>query len=324
MKIMTLFTISGLLCLLLAFGYVSAYNSEQDSEKASDEESEQLSKHVNLEEIIDTEGKSESSSNHDVTLSDEFTLLESDGEQMGEMNSTSEIIPAEIEVPKIDVSAPIENVDMLENGEMGVPSEAGNVGWFEPGFKPGEMGNSVLAGHVDSKTGPAIFYNLDELEMGDEIHVTGQEGETLTFVVRKRKNYPRNAAPIEEIFGSTDGRSLNLITCTGVFDQSEGTHEERLVVYTELKEEEPDPPAAPDNVEISGKFITWHAVREEYIAGYRVYKGSDEGGEFEQVASISAHERKTFTDGHEGEHSYYITAVNMKGEESEPSETAVD
>ncbi|WP_373894706.1 sortase domain-containing protein [Virgibacillus natechei] len=324
MKIMTLFTISGLLCLLLVFGYVSAYSSEQHSEKASDEESEQLSNHANLEEIIDTEAESESSADRDVPLSDEFTLLDSDGEKMDEMNSTSEIIPAEIELPKIDVSAPIENVDILENGEMGVPSEAGNVGWFEPGFKPGNMGSAVLAGHVDSKTGPAIFYDLDELEMGDEIHVTGQEGETLTFVVRKLENYPRDAAPIEEIFGSTDGRSLNLITCTGVFDQSEGTHEERLVVYTELKEEKSDPPPAPDNVEISGDFITWHAVREENIAGYRVYKGSDEDREFEHVASISTHERKTFTDEETGDHSYYITAVNIKGEESEPSEIAVD
>jgi hypothetical protein len=55
-----------------------------------------------------------------------------------------------------------------------------------------------------------------------------------TFIVRKTRLFPRgsSAAPV---FAASKGRRLNLITCTGSFDVSAGTHTERLVVFAELK-----------------------------------------------------------------------------------------
>ncbi|WP_456276261.1 class F sortase [Bacillus sp. AK128] len=147
------------------------------------------------------------------------------------------VIPSSLSIPAIEVHAEIMNVGLLENGQMGVPSDYMEVGWFEPGTKPGDRGNAVLAGHVDSKTGPAIFFNLEKLEIGDEVVVTGEKGETLTFIVRDKKVFPKENAPVSEIFGYTSRRMLNLITCTGTFDRKQGGHIDRLVIYTELKEE---------------------------------------------------------------------------------------
>ncbi|MEK1829335.1 class F sortase [Priestia megaterium] len=65
--------------------------------------------------------------------------------------------------------------------------------------------------------------------------VRDAQGTTLTFDVKRIKSYPRDKAPLNEIFGYSNKRNLNLITCTGTFDRAEGTHQERLVVYTELK-----------------------------------------------------------------------------------------
>ena len=144
------------------------------------------------------------------------------------------IVPASIEIPAIDVTSTIENVGELENGQMGVPKEINNVGWFEPGILPGSQGSAVMAGHIDSLTGPAIFYKLDQLKTNDEVIVKGADGESLTFVVTKTETYPRKEAPIEQIFGFSYGSRLNLITCTGDFNKKAKTHEERLVVYTEL------------------------------------------------------------------------------------------
>ncbi|WP_252314379.1 class F sortase [Sinobaca sp. H24] len=236
--------------------------------------------------------------------------------------------PVSLAVPAIDITADLEPVGVLENGQMGVPSTENGVAWFEPGVSPGEQGNAVLAGHVDSKTGPAIFYDLEELEAGDEIEVTDDEGETLTFVVQRAESYDRKDAPLEEIFGASNTRNLNLITCTGTFDQAEGTHDERLVVYTELQDEDRqaiesggEPPEAPTAVEKTASHVSFHAVRnEDDIAGYRVYQ-TDEAGNTEQVASIGDHERKSYSAPDLADHSYYVTTVDQYGQESEPSES---
>jgi sortase A len=94
-----------------------------------------------------------------------------------------------------------------------------------------------MAGHVDSKTGPSVFFHLDKLEKGDEVIVKDENGEELTFEVVAKEAYPRKQAPISKIFGHTYRRTLNLITCSGTFSSTAGTHEDRLVVYTQLKEE---------------------------------------------------------------------------------------
>ncbi|MBM7703140.1 class F sortase [Metabacillus iocasae] len=144
--------------------------------------------------------------------------------------------PSQLSIPKLNIQAPIEETGLTKDGQMGVPDDGETVAWFEPGTIPGREGNAVLAGHVDDKKGPAIFYHLGKLETGDELFVSDENGNVLTFVVKTKQAYPRDKAPIRDIFGPTYNRQLNLITCTGLFDRKKGTHEERLVVYTELKE----------------------------------------------------------------------------------------
>ena len=117
---------------------------------------------------------------------------------------------------------------------MELPENGKDVAWFEPGFQPGEKGNAVLAGHVDDEKKPAVFFELKELEPGDEIHLQDEKGESLTFVVREKVAYKKDDAPLRTIFGPSQKRMLNLITCTGYFDHDIHNYVERLVVYTEL------------------------------------------------------------------------------------------
>ncbi|MYL35273.1 sortase [Pontibacillus yanchengensis] len=92
----------------------------------------------------------------------------------------------------------------------------------------------MLAGHVDDKTGPAVVFDLKDLSAGDQIYVTDEDGKKLTFEVNKVVAYPKDEAPLREIFGPSNKQNLNLLTCTGTFDHSIQDHEERLVVYTSL------------------------------------------------------------------------------------------
>ncbi|MEI2665319.1 class F sortase [Rossellomorea sp. LJF3] len=147
----------------------------------------------------------------------------------------SGIVPAALEIPAIDVSTSIEAVGLKENGEMAVTESFETTAWYEGGYKPGEPGNAVIGGHVDSRNGPAVFYKLNKLSKGDEIIVKNKEGEKRTFVVIEKKEYPWDDAPLKSIFGYSPASSLNLITCTGDFDHSARNYSKRLVVYTELK-----------------------------------------------------------------------------------------
>ncbi len=144
--------------------------------------------------------------------------------------------PSQLTIPKLSIQAPIEKTGLTNDGQMGVPDNGNDVAWFEPGTKPGNEGNAVIAGHVDDKEGPAVFYNLHKLDKGDEIFVSDESGNVLTFVVTNKEAYPREDAPLREIFGPTFDHQLNLITCTGLFDRQNKTHEGRLVVYTKLQD----------------------------------------------------------------------------------------
>jgi LPXTG-site transpeptidase (sortase) family protein len=144
--------------------------------------------------------------------------------------------PVNLQIPKLGITTTVEHVGLDEKKNMDVPKDDMNVGWYQYGPKPGESGNSVLAGHFDTKTGgAAVFYRLDELIVGDEIMITDEAGESYTFVVVGKNSYPVEAFPIEKVFGKSDKRYLNLITCEGVFDSAKRLYSDRLVIRTELK-----------------------------------------------------------------------------------------
>lgn len=151
-----------------------------------------------------------------------------------EINS---IKPSSLSIPKLDLEAPIKEFGLDRKGNMELPDNGKDVAWFEPGFQPGEKGNAVLAGHVDDEKKPAVFFELNELEPGDEIQLQDEDGTILTFVVREKVAYQKDDAPLRTIFGPGEKRMLNLITCTGYFDREIHNYVERLVVYTELVEE---------------------------------------------------------------------------------------
>jgi len=142
--------------------------------------------------------------------------------------------PVRLRIPKIGVDTTVEWVGSNEQGQMGVPVNYGNVAWFEPGTSPGTPGNAVVAGHLDSETGPAVFFKLEDLNPGDEVFVVNQDGEELRFVVTEKASYPADDAPLDQIFGNSVKSRLNLITCEGIFDRSSRSYDRRLVVYTEL------------------------------------------------------------------------------------------
>ena len=121
---------------------------------------------------------------------------------------------------------------------MDVPKAAANVAWYQFGPKPGEIGNAVIAGHLDWYDGPAVFYKLNELQEGDTIVVTDDNGQEYRFTITKKATYPLDLFPMDEVFGSHEKPRLNLITCDGAFDENSKNYSHRVVIYAELDQEE--------------------------------------------------------------------------------------
>lgn len=143
------------------------------------------------------------------------------------------LTPTRIEIPAIGVDAEIVGLD-LRGPAPEVPTDFTQTGWYEQTRRPGEIGPAVIAGHIDSVNGPAVFARLDELVAGNEIIVHGVEGETRTFVVKRSGQYPKEALP-DEVFGlGQPVPELRLITCGGTFDRSQGHYRDNYVLYTEL------------------------------------------------------------------------------------------
>jgi sortase (surface protein transpeptidase) len=117
---------------------------------------------------------------------------------------------------------------------MEVPDDYDVAGWYVHGPRPGDIGPAIIAGHVDSKRGPAVFYRLRDLAEGDSIEVGRADGSVAVFRVDAVEQYPKNRFPTAKVYGDLDHAGLRLITCGGDFDRSRGHYRDNIVVYASL------------------------------------------------------------------------------------------
>jgi LPXTG-site transpeptidase (sortase) family protein len=104
------------------------------------------------------------------------------------------------------------------------------AGWFVHGALPGEPGPAVIAGHVDSRTGPAVFSRLDRLVPGDRVEVGRSDGQVFAYRVTTVETVPKDAFPTARVYGPTPGPELRLITCGGVFDRHSSHYRDNVIV----------------------------------------------------------------------------------------------
>jgi sortase (surface protein transpeptidase) len=143
-------------------------------------------------------------------------------------------VPVRVRIPAIGVDSGLEDLGLGAAGELDAPEEWMSAGWYEDGVVPGGVGPAIIAGHVDSSTGPAVFIDLPELAAGDEVLVTLSTGDVHTFSVTGSETAPKANFPTSDVYGSTPTPTLRLITCDGRFDSSTGHYEDNLIVFADL------------------------------------------------------------------------------------------
>ncbi len=137
-------------------------------------------------------------------------------------------------IPSLGVSTTVGELGLQPDGEVMVPATVTSVGWYRYGPTPGQVGSSVILGHVDSFRGPGVFFELKTVRAGGLIRVVLADGATVRFVVTRVVEYTKATFPDRLVYGSHGTRVLNLVTCGGVFDHATGHYESNIVVYSRL------------------------------------------------------------------------------------------
>lgn len=150
-------------------------------------------------------------------------------------NGLSRSEPTHIVVKSANVDAPVDPVGQKKDKSMETPPLFENVtGWYKLGPSPGEVGPSVIVGHVDTYKGPSVFYGLKDLKAGDKIVVTRKDGKKVTFKVTGLEQFQQNNFPTDKVYGNIDYAGLRLITCGGTFNQQTGRYTANTVVFAKM------------------------------------------------------------------------------------------
>ena len=140
--------------------------------------------------------------------------------------------PARIRLPSLGVDTAVVAVGVDARGEMAVPEDVRETGWYRFGPAPGSAaGSSVVSGHVDDKVqGRGAFYRLVDLAVGDPVVVTTAAGADLAFRVSAVRRIPKSTLPVDELFARDGPPHLTLVTCGGTFDRALGSYRDNVVV----------------------------------------------------------------------------------------------
>jgi sortase (surface protein transpeptidase) len=141
--------------------------------------------------------------------------------------------PTRIVVPALGLDSALIPLGTGPAGELQPPESPDVAGWFAGGAVPGQPGPAVVAGHVDSHSGPGVFFRLAELRPGDRIDVLSPDGPA-AFRVSWTEAIAKTEFPTDRVYGPTPVPELRLVTCGGTFDRGTGHYRGNVIVHAEL------------------------------------------------------------------------------------------
>lgn len=150
--------------------------------------------------------------------------------------SLSHSTPKRLLIPRIGVDAPFTELSLTSSGQLNVPPPGNTnlVGWYRGAASPGELGASIVVGHVDTKTGPAVFVYLNKLKTGDTLDIIRADGTTVTFKVDSVNTFSKAHFPDHRVYADTLKPELRLITCGGAYDRKARDYVDNVVVFAHL------------------------------------------------------------------------------------------
>lgn len=139
--------------------------------------------------------------------------------------------PVRLRIPALGVDSTLQRLDRLADGTIAVPGRPDRAGWYAQGPRPGQPGPAVVLGHVDSRTGPGVFFGLAGIRPGAMVHVDRADRSTVAFRVTEVSRVPKSRFPTDLVYAPTLEPTLRLVTCGGGFDESQRSYRDNVIVY---------------------------------------------------------------------------------------------
>lgn len=143
-------------------------------------------------------------------------------------------LPVHLSAADVAIDTDLIQLGKNDDGTMETPVSYDVAGWYKYSPTPGEIGPAVITGHVDNYKGAAVFYRLKELQPGQKIAVTREDGSVATFTVTKLEQFDQDHFPTDAVYGNTDDSQLRVITCGGPFNHLSGEYTQNTVVFAVL------------------------------------------------------------------------------------------
>ena len=140
-------------------------------------------------------------------------------------------LPVTLTIPSIGVQTSLIHLGLTADGTLQVPQSTAVAGWYTGSPRPGAVGSAVIAGHIDSRTGPGIFFRLSSLRPGDRVYVRRADGTLAVFRVTAVRQFPKDSFPTSAVYGPVPDPEVRLITCGGTFDPQLGSYLSNTIVY---------------------------------------------------------------------------------------------
>lgn len=141
--------------------------------------------------------------------------------------------PRSILIDSINVAGLIQKVGLNKDNAITAPSNINFAGWYTGSVKPGELGLSIIDGHVSGIYSDGVFKNLLKLKNGDNFEIEYGDKSTRKFEVVEVSILPeKDSATFLLTKIKTIERQLNLITCGGKFDKTTQTFADRVIVVS--------------------------------------------------------------------------------------------
>ncbi|WP_369197133.1 class F sortase [Streptomyces djakartensis] len=142
--------------------------------------------------------------------------------------------PERVLAPGVGLDARVGPVGVTGQGDMAVPEDPSEAGWYRYGPAPGsDRGSAVLVGHVDDDTGEiGEFAALRDVRPGDRVEVRRAEAGPVRYRVVARETVPKGELPASA-FRRSGAPVLTLITCAPPFVPERGGYLSNLVVTAE-------------------------------------------------------------------------------------------
>ncbi|SCF79501.1 class F sortase [Streptomyces sp. Ncost-T10-10d] len=149
----------------------------------------------------------------------------------------SRSVPTRLQIPSLAVKAPFTGLSIGADGRLNPPppNDSNLVGWFKGGVTPGERGAAIVAGHVDTTTGPAVFLQLQFLKPGSTVDITRADGSVATFKVDSVETFSKAKFPNKRVYSDTPSAQLRLITCGGPYNRKAKHYEDNVVAFAHLE-----------------------------------------------------------------------------------------